>query len=122
MPDEAIYADDYDQITASTERDTKFANIAKEILAEDNLKVNESKTEFTTMKREKKSDEKWRETKKLGSLLGDNEDIANRKHLAIAAMKSHNDIWTRKTKVKKKLRISLYKSMVKSVLTYNSGT
>ena len=75
MPDEAIYADDYDQITTSTERDTKFANISKEILAEDNLKVNESKTEFTTMKREKKEDEKWRETKKLGSLLGDNEDI-----------------------------------------------
>jgi hypothetical protein len=39
-------------------------------------------------------------------------------------MKNLNPIWTRKrkSKVKKKLRIKLYKSMVKTVLTYNSGT
>jgi hypothetical protein len=86
MPEEAIYADDYDQITTSVERHTKFVNKSKEILEVDNLKVNESKTKLTILKRDTEENEQWRETKKLGSLLVDNEDVTNRKHLAIAVI------------------------------------
>jgi hypothetical protein len=41
---------------------------------------------LTILKRDTKENEQWRETKKLGSLLVDNEDVTNRKHLAIAVI------------------------------------
>ena len=80
----------------------KFNKVVKGILAEDNLKVNVSKTENTTYERENKSEEytctqtdginlcitkydleNWRTVKKLGSLLGDYEDIACKKETVV---------------------------------------
>ena len=48
-----------------------------------NLKVNGGKTEYTTLKRRNKQQEEWRHTKKLGSLLGDSEDMCRRKQLSV---------------------------------------
>ena len=63
---------------------------AKKILMKHNLIVNEDKTEVTTLKREKKGiEEKWRKVKKLGSLIGDKEDIENRKRLARIAINAY---------------------------------
>ena len=68
-PDELIYADDADFLTTDLQRDIKLNRIVKNVLLEDNLKVNETKTEHTTIERTDKNDEKWRTVKMLGSLL-----------------------------------------------------
>ena len=49
------------------------------ILLSRNLQVNDTKTEVITLKRSSNDPEEWRKIKKLGSLLGDKEDIKNRK-------------------------------------------
>ena len=71
MPNELIYADDADFLTNDVQKDRKLNRIVKDVLLEDNLKVNETKTEHTTIERKDKNDENWRTVKKLGSLLGD---------------------------------------------------
>ena len=77
LPHEMIYADDCDFITEmEKEKYTTYRN-AKRILNNNNLQVNEDKTEHTIIKREK--EEIWRNVIKLGSKLGDNEDIKRRK-------------------------------------------
>ena len=50
-PDEPIYADDADFLTTDLQRDIKLNRIVKNVLLEDNLKVNETKTEHTTIER-----------------------------------------------------------------------
>ena len=56
--------------------------------------MNETNPEETTLARgENREVEIWRNVKKLGSLIGDCEDIARRKQLAIAASKQLEDLW-----------------------------
>ena len=54
--------------------------------------------------------------------MGDVEDVSRRKQLAIVAMNKLNNIWIRKDKIKQTLNVKLYKSLVKPILLYNSGT
>ena len=124
LPEEIIYADDCDFVTQSELRKIKLNEIVSNILKEDNLIVNNEKTEHTVIKRieKNKNAELWRHTKKLGSLLGDSEDIARRKQLAIVAFGNLNNIWIRKDKVREELRIKLYNALVKPVLLYNCST
>ena len=140
LPPEAIYADDADFITMILERKERLKNNVKEILLRANLKVNESKTDETVLERKNKGErysskqsgdlkltftkeiEKWRNTKKLGSLIGVSEDIRRRKQLATAALVKMNNIWIRKDKIKQSLRLKLYKSLIKPILVYNAGT
>ena len=84
-----------------------------------NLKVNADKTEHTTLERGDRNTKSWRYVKKVGSLLGDAEDIMRRKQLAIASMNSMNKIWIRRTKIRENRRLKLYNALVKPVLTYN---
>ena len=128
LPVEMIYADDYDHLTEDYEKKMKFKGNVKEILGRYDLKVNEDKTEDTVLRRgkhdkkNKETNEPWRETVKLGSKLGDKEDIKRRKNLATGKMvKMKKILKSRKIKnVPKKMK--LYNAMVKSVLTYNSCT
>ena len=124
LPDELTYADDCDFITQSETKRSKLNEIVGKTLLEDNLIVNIDKTEHTTIKRIKndKNAEVWRHTKKLGSLLGDSEDIARRKQLSIVALNNLNNIWIRKDKIRETLRIKLYNALVKPVLIYNCST
>ena len=141
LPEEAIYADDADFIAQDLKRKEKLQNNIKRILLKENLKVNETKTEETILERKNKGEnyscdnsgdmkltfkknetENWRTTKKLGSLLGVTEDINRRKQLATYALIRMNNIWIRKDKIKQTLRLKLYKSIVKPILMYNSGT
>ena len=114
----------------------------KPVLGKANLKVNETKTEHTTLERKKKGNqfkvskksdsgmkmtltketEKWRTVKKLGSLLGVTEDINRRKQLSMVALQNMNSVWIRNDKVKQHTKLKLYKTLVKPILTYNSGT
>ena len=100
------YADDCDFICDNLHLVDLIESHAPAVLSEWNLNMNLSKSEFTHIDRRKsRTDENWRNTKKLGSLLGDTEDVSRRKHLAQVAY-----------------RIRLYNADVKSVLLYNCGT
>ena len=88
------------------------------------LKANAKKWEHTTLKANSKEDEKeeWRNTKKLGSLLGDEEDIERRKALATANFKSLTMVWESRKIISAKALIKTYNAFVLPVLLYNCGT
>ena len=59
-----------------------------------NLLVNKEKTKYTTEKRRLKEEERERRNViKLGSKLGDREDIQRRKELATIAFAKNDTIW-----------------------------
>jgi sorting nexin-29 len=121
-PNEAEYADDVDFISPTEEEQQFIAeNIAK-CLAKHNLTVNNEKTELTTIKRGQRHEETWRKSKKLGSLLGDEEDIIRRKNLATAALGQLKHVWKRANLIRLAKRLQLYNTLVKSILLYNSET
>ena len=61
-------------------------------------------------------------TRKLGSLLGEAEDVARRKQLANVAFRKLSTVWFRRSRISLPLRLRLYDSFVVHVLTYNMGT
>eukprot|EP00494_Astrolonche_serrata_P007030 UN07055 len=76
IPDEILYADDCDFVTEIENMTKRIYEIAREILKEHNLLVNDDKMEHTVIKRGSKEEEReWCNTIKLGSKLGDREDI-----------------------------------------------
>ena len=123
LPEEMVYADDGDFPNEDTQLDLKIQQLAKPILGKHNLVVNDDKWEKTTIKRsnKKEDEEEWRNTKKLGSLLGDYQDMKRRILLSNIAMQSVEKIWPMK-KVNIKLKLKIYQAIVKSVLTYNMCT
>ena len=121
LPTEIIYADDNDFLSEDNSRSEVLKEIVKDCLGRFNLKVNEEKTEETAIKREQGKAEKWRWTKKLGSLLGDYQDMKRRKQLSIIAQASAKKLWMNK-KVNIQTKLKIYKSIVKPVLTYNFAT
>ena len=93
------------------------------VLRRSGISVNEEKTEQTTLRREgDRLAEIWRKTRKLGSLLGDEQDVISRKQLATAAFRSLFVVWCRRELISEKLRLRLYQAFVIPVLTYNGGT
>ena len=120
-PEEMIYADDYDHLTEELDKKRIFKGKVKDLLGKDNLLVNEDKTEDTILRRNKhdrknkQTNEPWRDTIKLGSKLGDKEDIERRKQLARVKM-------IQMKKILKRKKLKLYNALVRSVLTYNSCT
>ena len=122
LPREMLYADDADFLTEDLHIKKIIEDKAAPILQKGNLNVNTTKTEHTILKRGNKRNEKWRKTKKLGSLLGDAEDISRRKQLSTVALNNMNKIWNNKKYTPRKRRIQLYGSLVKSILLYNCST
>ena len=123
LPAEMEYADDCDFITEIKKKKDAQLQKCKVVLTKFNLKVNESKTEETVIERKtKREDEKWRDIIKLGSKVGDKEDIKRRKELANTAMKNNDNIWKKKWTASMKKRLQLYNSLIKSILLYNCGT
>ena len=61
-------------------------------------------------------------TRKLGSLLGEAEDVARRKQLANVAFRKLSTVWFRRSRISLPLRLRLYESFVVPVLIYNMGT
>ena len=94
IPEEIVYADDCDFITEIEQTKDEVYEKAKEIMKSKNLLVNEEKTEYTAVKRGSKEEERdWRNVIKLGSKLGDREDIQRRKELATIALLKNDKIW-----------------------------
>ena len=80
MPHEIIYADDIDFV----ERYYTDVDEVQQLFSSHNLKVNTEKTEKILLKRK---EEGWKSSKKVGSLIGDKEDIEYRKQLSRLADK-----------------------------------
>lgn len=115
LPNEAVYADDIDFIGIDHIDITQVQDILKEY----NLMVNVDKTELTNLNRK---DDRWKDVKKVGSLIGDKEDIARRKRLSQNALNKMTHLWNRSDKIKLKTKLKLYNTLVKSILLYNSAT
>ena len=128
MPEEMIYADDYDHLTTEERKQKQFIDRAPNILRKYNLDVNETKTEKTTLRRHKHdkknktTNEPWRDTIKLGSKLGDREDMKHRRNLAAGSLNKMESILKRRGVVRIQKKLQLYHALVKSVLLYNCGT
>ena len=70
IPEEIVYADDYDFITEIEKTNDNIYEKTKEIMKSKNLSVNEKKSEYTTVKRGSKEEEReWRNLIKLGKSL-----------------------------------------------------
>ena len=118
-----MYADDCDFITKIQKTKDKIYQKAKEIMKSKNLLVNEEKTEYTTVKRGSEEQEReWRNVIKLGSKIGDREDIQRRNELATIALARNDAIWKKNWKTKMTTKIRLYETLVKSVLLYSCRT
>ncbi|OWZ22362.1 LOW QUALITY PROTEIN: Endonuclease Reverse transcriptase [Phytophthora megakarya] len=101
----------------------RIKNEAPAVFARWSLKMNISKTDLTLVQRHEVTgpnvvtsadpldQETWCNTRKLGSLLGEIEDVSNRKQLAAAALRRMWVIWIRPNK-----------AYVLPILLYNCGT
>ena len=79
--------------------------------------MNHDKTESTEITRlNDRNKEEWRSTRKLGSLIGDDEDVLRRKQLATAAFRGLGNLWKRGQQVSEKLRLRLYQAFLMTVL------
>ncbi|XP_029654490.1 uncharacterized protein LOC115230848 [Octopus sinensis] len=120
---EVIYADDVDFLSHDKSTLEELLNIAPHALEKWFLKVNIEKTEYVTINREaNRTDEKWRNSKKVGTLLGDSEDIMRRKMLSTVALNKLRTTWLRNREVGTALRAKLYNAFIKPILLYNGGT
>ncbi|GFR91455.1 endonuclease-reverse transcriptase [Elysia marginata] len=115
LPREIAYAGDVDFVAF---QDIDIEEVGK-VLEKYNLQVNVDKTEFTNLSR---GETNWQITKKVGTLIGDQEDIERRKQLSSAALVKLKNVWFKGDKITKNTKLKLYKALVKSVLTYNCGT
>ena len=122
LPDEIIYADDADFPCIDECKVNKIKQTSNPILKKHSLNANDDKLEITKIFRGNENDEKvWRNTKKVGSLLGDKEDMKSRIALAKGLKSQLEKIWPSK-KVCQKQRINIFKSIPKMILTYNMST
>ena len=120
QPCELVYADDCDLVFDTEQEARDSVPIIVETFGRWNLKVNASKTEFTTVNR---NSSEWYKTRKLGSLLNDGKDIDRRKQLASAAFANFKSLWISRNKtIQEDKLLGLYNSLVLPILTYNSGT
>ena len=115
LQNETEYADDVDFICLNEERKRFIIDNISGIFKKYNLHLNEGKTEIITIKRDEKPNEHWRKCKKLGSLLGDPENIAARKNLARISLNKLEAIWKRSGRIGLKQRMTLYQALVKPV-------
>ena len=124
VPNEVLYADDTDFISTSKEVIAAIEPAAETILKSWNLAVNREKTEHTKLNREETRErEVWRKTKKLGTLLGDYEEMKKRKQLATVSFNNLWRIWSSKNnKISLEKRLRLYNAYIIPVLTYNACT
>ena len=94
-------------------------------IGEYNLIANASKWDRTTLTstiNEGKDQANWRLTKKLGSLLGDKEDVERRRSLARESFKSLRMLWDRTGVTSIETRVRAYNALVLPVMLYNCGT
>ena len=111
------YADDISKISTSISAIEKMKDELPVKLAQRGLKINESKTEEYTIKRAN-CDNRWRDSKLLGSLLDTQNDIKRRKVLAINAANKLKHLFLNKD-VTINVKTKLFKSYITSIFLSN---
>ena len=96
LPNEWIYVDDTDLMNDCAEKEKRRLQLVTPTFAELNLQINDTKTKRTVLKIGDKKNEECRSTKKLGSLIGDQEDKLRREQLSTTALHNLNNIRIRK--------------------------
>ena len=109
------YADDITYLTTCKKLRILKKRELPAVLAKRGLDVNDTKTEEYSISRG--GDENWKCCKLLGSLLGTEEDIARRKALAVAAIRSKSDIFYSNLDIPMKMRA--FNCYVGSIFLYN---
>ncbi len=117
-----IYADDIDFIVATEDEIQFILAKAPSVFSKWSLSINLEKTEITEIVRSNRASECWRTVKKLGSLLGDTEDVTRRIQLAAVAFHRFWKIWFRRKFISEKTRLRIYNAYVLPILLYNCGT
>eukprot|EP00117_Sycon_ciliatum_P021388 scpid32601/ scgid1959/ Probable RNA-directed DNA polymerase from transposon BS; Reverse transcriptase len=123
LPTDTSYADDVDFLSSRGTDLQSCLPVIGDTLKQWDLTVNSTKTEFTHI--ERFSDciaEEWRLTRKLGSLLGDREDVSRRMQLATGAFQRLWALWVRGSQVRENRRVKLYNAFITPILLYNCST
>jgi len=119
MPKETIYADDCDFFSSSESYLKYLEEIIPPTIKEFDLMANPSKWERTKLDFD---DEEWKSVRKLGSLLGDEEDMERRMSLASAQFKLLTKLWDKSSKTTIETRMRVYNAFILPILLYNSNT
>ena len=135
LPEEEEYADDVDYMGEDMDELKDMMPQIKETLAEWNLFINDTKTEYTRVHladvddvndkgkkiREGKLEE-WRTNKVLGSLLCSTEYVRRRCQLGNVAFANYDKCWLKGPKIPLQTKLRLYDSLVVSVMLYNCNS
>ena len=125
LPFNAIYADDVDFISLDKAFLERILREVGPIFGDSNLLVNVEKTEHGIIGHlDMGVDQAWRvdHIRKLGSLLGVEEDVNKRMKLATVSYNNLLALWKHPSLVSVNVRLLSYKAIVESVLLYNCGT
>ena len=114
-----LYTDDTDFISLDETLIGQLEAISQTVFAKWCLKVNPLKTEHTVVS---KTQTEWHKTRKLGSLLKESEDFCKRKQAAEIVFNQLWFLWKKNNNLPEKLRLRLYKTLVRPVLLYNMNT
>ena len=107
-----VYDDDVDVIRRDPARLEHILLVAKTVFWSFSLTINVYKLVRTTVTRATTAaDESWRSVRKLGSLLGDSEDVQLRKSHAVEAFKGFWNLRIHPQLRLERLRVRLYMSM-----------
>ena len=87
------------------EKEKRRLQLVTPTFAELNLQINDTKTKRTVLKIGDKKNEECRSTKKLGSLIGDQEDKLRREQLSTTALHNLNNIRIRKNTILDKVLV-----------------
>lgn len=111
------YADDISWVSNAMQNIDYIKEVVPNKLREENLNINNSKTEEFNIIRG--GNEDWKKCKYLGSMIDTEKDINRRKVLAISAERQlHKILQNRNVSLKTKIRI--YTTFVQSIFLYNS--
>jgi hypothetical protein len=123
LPFNAIYADDVDFISLDKAFLERILREVGPIFGDSDLLVNVEKTEHGIIGHQDRDvDQAWRDIRKLGSLLGVEEDVDKRIKLATVSYNSLLALWKHPSLVSVDVRLQSYKAIVESVLLYNCST
>ena len=111
-----IFADDTDFPSHSKPYLEEAEKIIPVVLKKNSLTANGDKWNRQAYSYE---EDKWRKSKVLGSLMGDEEDVVKRMALATVQFKSLEKVWGRVKSLKS--RMNAYNAFVLHVLLFNAG-
>lgn len=112
------YSDDINFIRSDYSKIKQLKRLVPNLLKENNLEINTSKTEEYIINNSG-NDDKWKKCKVLGSLIDTKADIDRRHSLANSSYKKFEKIFQSRISIRTKIRA--FESFVASIFLYNCG-